>query len=466
MQLDGSTLSGTAQRVAGLLVDVTPLRRDPAFRTLWLGQIGSAIGRETSRIAIPLQVYLLTGSAAAIGALALAQLVPTLVFALAGGALADVVDRRRVLFMAQSGMAVASLLLLIGAVNTAVPVWAILALAATLAGSFAIEHPARISSVPRLVAPERLGAAVALTTLNFQASSVIGPAAAGILIAIGGLPAAYGLQVLAYLGAAMIALRIPPIHPESRGRRPSLAGIIDGIRFVRQRRLILSVFAIDFNAMVFGLPVALFPVLAIQVFGIGPAGVGLLAAARGSGAFLAAIFSGWIPSVRRMGRAVLGVVVVWAVATTLLGLSGFSLALGVILIGIAGAADVISAVLRTTIVQSTTPDEIRGRVSSLYVLAASSGPRIGEVRAAIMAEALSAQAALGLGGVVALAGVAVVARAFPELGRYERSAEPAAVGGEGAVDLSVDSEMRVGIDAELQGEVAEPLAERSASTRP
>jgi MFS family permease len=441
---------------------VTPLKRDPAFRTLWLGQIGSAIGRETARIALPLQVYLLTGSAAAIGLLALMQLVPTLVFALAGGAVADVVDRRRLLFFAQTGMAIASGLLLTGALTAGVSVAMVLILAAVIAAFFAVEHPARISSVPRLVAPERLGAAVALTSLNFQASSVIGPAVAGVLIAIWGLPSAYVLQVLAYASAALMALRIPPIHPEVRGQRPSLAGILEGVRFVRQRRLILSVFAIDFNAMVFGLPVALFPVLAIQVFGIGPAGVGLLAAARGSGAFLAAILSGWIPSVRQMGRAVLGVVVVWAAATTLLGFAGFSLVVGVVLIALAGAADLISAVFRTTIVQTATPDEIRGRVSSLYVLAASSGPRIGEFRAAIMAEALSAQAALSLGGVVALLGVVLVARVFPELASYERVIRPAATLGEGTIEIElalVDGEASVGIPAERRAPMVEPSSD-------
>ena len=394
----------------------------------------------------------MTGSPAALGLLALMQLLPILLFSLGGGALSDVVDRRRLLLVAQLGMAGASILLLVGALTGGMPLWAVLGLAFLIAGFFSVEHPARVSSVPRVVPPERLSSAIALTSLNFQAASVVGPAISGVLIALAGLPAAFALQSLAYIWAAILTLRIRPLPPMRSGARPSLSAIADGLRFVRKRRLILSAFVIDFNAMVFGLPIALFPVLAIDVFGIGPAGVGLLAGARGAGALVAAIFSGWIPSLKRMGQAVIGAVLVWGLVTVLVGLSGFSLALAVVLVAIAGAADVSSAVLRTTIVQMATPDELRGRVSSIYVFAASSGPRVGDLRAALMAQALGAEASIALGGLAAIVGATVIARLFPELRHYRP--EPGSKYDGSATAGAVDAAVTEGIEIDLDAEAA------------
>jgi MFS family permease len=411
-------MSRRRRRASSILVDVTPLRLDPAFRRLWIGLIGSAAGKETARLALPLQVYLLTDSAAAIGLLALVQLLATIVFSFGGGAIADAYDRRRVLIISQGGMTAASGGLVAAALGGDPPFLIVLSLAFILAACFAIENPARISAVPRLVGEERITSAVALTALNFQASSVIGPAVAGILIAVAGLPAAYGLQAAAYAWATLRAIRLPAIPAHTPGRRPTLTAVADGLRFVRRRRDILSTFAIDLNAMIFGMPLALIPVLAIDVFGVGAAGAAAMASARGAGAFAAAVLSGWLPRLVAPGRAILWAVTVFCGASAVIALLGEWFALALAVMAVAGASDVISAVLRNSIVQTATPDPVRGRVSALHVLSAGGGPRVGDARAALMAEAVGVQASMVIGGVIALAGVAFVARIFPELARY------------------------------------------------
>lgn len=422
-----------------LLADWTPLRLDAGFRTLWLGQVGSALGRETARIAIPLQVYLITDSAAAIGLVAIAQLVPTLLFSIGGGALADVFDRRRLMMAAQLAMAGASFGLMATALMESAPVPIILALAFILAGLHPVEHPARMASVARTVPQERLTSAIALTSLNFQASAVVGPGAAGVLIAVAGVPAAYALQALGYVWAALASFRMPSLPPVEARTQSGLELISEGLRFVRRRRVILSTFAIDLNAMVFGLPIALFPVLAIDVFGAGPAEVGLLAAARGAGAFAAALFSGWIPRLRHPGRGVVIAVLLFSLSTLLLGVTGLPLAAAILLIALCGATDVASAVMRNAIVQAASPDGLRGRVTALHSLATTSGPRVGDLRASLMAEAWGAGVSIAVGGFIAIAGVGLVAKLFPELIGYRVMGVTARAEGRRAQDANSDS---------------------------
>ena len=407
-------------RIRALVVDVAPLRRDVDFRRLWVGQVGSGFARETARIAIPLQVYLLTESAAIAGLVALAQLLPALLFSLVGGALADSFDRRWLMIVSQIAMGVTTLGLLALSLVPDPPIPLILLLAALLTTFFAVEHPARTSAVPRLVPAERLPSAIALSSLNFQLSGLVAPAVAGILIALTDVAAAYSIQALAYAWAVLLTLRVRAIPPTPGANRPSLRGIAEGLSFIRRRRAILGAVVIDLNAMIFGLPIAIFPVLAIEMFGVGPAEVGLLAAARGGGAMVAAFLSGWVRTLDRTGRAVLVSVGVYAAVTVAVGLPGLPFAAAIPFVAVAGAADLVSAVLRTTIIQSTTDDEFRGRVSAAHGLATQSGPRIGDLRAALMTEAYGARAAVLVGGVLALAGTAIVAKAFPELRSYSQ----------------------------------------------
>jgi MFS family permease len=413
-------------RIRGFFVDTTPLRLDRDYRWLWSGQVVSGMGNQITRIALPFQVYVLTGSTLAIGAIGLVQLVPILVFALGAGSLADVVDRRRLLMVTQTGMAISSLLLVLLALHGDPPLIALYVIAFLSAGLGAVDQPARASSLPRIVAAERLPSAIALNQLNFQVASIVGPAIGGVLIATVGLSGAYAVDVVSFVASLAALAAIRPLPPIGVVTRPGLEAIKEGLRFARQRRVILGSFVVDLNAMIFGMPTSLFPVLALDVFKTGPAGFGLLAAAPAVGAFLGALVSGWVSRVHRTGRAIFLAVVAWGLAITAFGLVTFSFPLALVFLAMAGAADVFSAVFRSTLIQLETPDNLRGRVTSIHTLVVTSGPRLGDVEAAVVAALVSPQFAVVSGGILCVLGVAVVARRFPELaGHVVRQQVPA-----------------------------------------
>lgn len=400
-----------------LFLDTAPLREHREFRLLWLGQVVSGMGNQITRIALPFQVYVLTGSTIAIGALVLAQLIPILVFSLGAGSVADAVDRRRLLLITQAGMALTSLALVALALAPSPSLVAIYGVAFLAAGLSSVDGPTRSAAIPRLVTPAHLPAAIALNQLNYQAASVVGPAIGGLLLATIGLAGAYAVDALSF-GASLAALLvIGPLAPIGRVTRPGIAAIREGLRYAADRRVILSTFAIDLVAMIFGMPTALFPVLALDVFRVGPIGVGLLAAAPGVGAFVGALLSGWVSGVRRTGRAVALAVIVWGLAIVGFGLATFSFPLALFLLAIAGAADVLSAVFRSMIIQLEAPDQLRGRVMSIHMLVVTSGPRMGDLEATGVAAVFGAQISVVSGGLLCLLGVAAVARAFPELWR-------------------------------------------------
>lgn len=399
----------------GLVIDIEPLRRDHDFRRLWAGQTINVIGNQITRVALPYQVYVLTGSTLALAGLVLAQLVPLLLFTLGGGALADALDRRRVLFVTQVGLAITSLALVVLSLqpDPSLPLYFVLAFIAS--GFSAVEWPTRSSATPRLVPAERLRAAIALGQLSYNGGSVIGPAVAGLLIGVVGVAGAFAVDVATYAVSLAMILRIRPIPPIGDPGRPSLAAIREGLSFVRARRLILSTFAIDLNAMIFGSPRTLYPALALDIFKVGPVGLGLLTAAPAAGAFAAILLSGGVSRFRRIGRGILLAVTVWGAAIVLFGLSTSFFVLALVFLAIAGGADVVSAVFRSSVVQMETPDELRGRVASVHILVVTSGPQVGDIEAAVVASAIGAQLSVISGGLLCLLGVLVVARAFPEL---------------------------------------------------
>jgi MFS family permease len=411
-------VSSARRRLERVLLDTTPLRLDRGYRWLWAGQSISGIGNHVTRLALPYQVYAQTGSTLAIAGLTLFQLVPILVFSLGGGAIADAVDRRRMLRITQLGMMACSLILAILAFQPSAPLPILFLVAFAAASIGSLDQPARASAVPRLVPRERLAAAVALNQLNFQIASVVGPTVAGLLIATVGLPAAYLVDVATFAASFVALFRIPALPPLADAVRPGLTAIREGLRFAFDRRVILATYAIDLNAMIFGMPTSLFPVLALDVFHAGPQGLGLLAAAPSVGALLGALLSGWVSTVRRVGLAVIVAVAIWGVAITLFGLSEFSFLLALFFLAIAGAADVLSAVFRSTIVQLAAPDQLRGRISSIHILVVTSGPRIGDLEAAAVASVIGAQASVISGGLLCLVGLVGVVRLFPELARH------------------------------------------------
>jgi MFS family permease len=427
-------VTSRGSRVRHVFLDTEPLRRDRDFRWLWSGQAISGIGNQITRLALAYQVYALTGSTLAIAGLTLFQLIPILIFSLGAGSIADAVDRRRMLRITQLGMMASSTAFFVLALQPRVPLVAIY-LVAFISGAFSsLDQPARSSAIPRLVPRERLPAALALGQLNFQTASVVGPTVAGIMIATVGVAGAYLVDVATFTASLIALTRIAPLPPLAGASRPGLSAIREGLRFAWERRVILATYVIDLDAMVFGMPTSLFPALALDVFHAGPTGLGLLAAAPSVGALLGALLSGWVSQVRRVGLAVIVAVGIWGVAITLFGLSVFSLPLALFFLAVAGAADVLSAVFRATIVQLAAPDQLRGRIASIQFLVVTSGPRVGDIEAAAVASVVGAQASVISGGVLCLLGLVGVVRLFPELARHVHpvggaSGTPSAVAG-------------------------------------
>ncbi len=394
---------------------------------LWLGQLVNGVGRQVTVVALPFELWQLTHNSLSIGLLALVQLVPILIFSLGGGAIADAVDRRRLLIATQALLAACSLCLAVIAAQPSPPIWALYAVAFVAAGVGAVDMPARSSAVPRLVPRERLPAAIAVNWLSGQTVSVAGPVFAGVLIAASGVATAFAFDVVTFMASLVALLLIAPIPPHPDAARPSLKSIAEGLRFARARRIVLASFVIDLDAMIFGMPSALFPQLALTVFNAGAAGYGLMNAAPAVGALLGAILSGWVGRVRRPGRGVVVAVAGWGAAIIAFGLLTASFPLALICLAFAGAADVISAVLRASIVQLTTPDRLRGRVSSIHSLVVTSGPRFGDAEAAGVAAIAGPQFSVVSGGILCLVGLVAVVAVFPELLGYEhRSPEPLA----------------------------------------
>ncbi|MFI5262550.1 MAG: MFS transporter [Candidatus Limnocylindrales bacterium] len=417
-------------RLRGLLIDAAPLREDRDFRWLWVGQLVSTIGRQVTLVALPYQVFVMTGSPLAIGGLSMATLVGLLVFTLPGGAIADAYERRRLLLLTQVGLGATSLALGLLALTAAPPLPVIYLLALLAAAISTVDGPARRAAIPRLVPPSRLPAAFVLNQTSYQASSVVGPAVGGLLIAAVGVSAAYLFDAATFLVALGAAYAIAPMPMGSSIGRPTVAMVLEGLRFVRRVPVILSTFVIDLSAMIFGLPVALFPILALETFHGGATTLGLLTAAPAVGALIGTLTAGWVGAVRYQGRAVIAAVTAWGAAICAFGLLVFSLPLALLCLAIAGAADVLSAVFRTTITQTMTPDPLRGRVSALTLLVVTGGPRLGDVEATAVAAVAGAQFSAFSGGVLCLIGTAFVAWRFPQLAAYRdrsRDADPPAV---------------------------------------
>jgi MFS family permease len=400
-----------------IFADTTPLRQSVPYRWLYGGELVSNVGRQITIVAVPYQVFQLTHSSLAVGLVGLANIAPLILFSLIGGAIADAVDRRRLMLIMQCILGATSAGLAFNAAAPRPALWPLYALTAAQAGMFAIDSPTRTAVIPALVGSRELASAFALQQLLSQTGMAVGPAIAGVVIAQTGLSVAYALDAASFAVSALMLLPLGPLPPQGGGRRPGLASVMEGLRFLRGRPLLQSTFVIDLNAMIFGMPRALFPALGVSVFGGGAATVGLLFAAPGTGALIGAVMSGWVTATRRQGRAIVIAVCVWALAITAFGLTPW-LWLALVLLAIAGAADAVSAVFRSTILQQSVPDALRGRVSAAFIAVVTGGPRLGDVEAGVVAAAIGAQGSVITGGLACLIGAGVVARRWPQLLAY------------------------------------------------
>lgn len=409
-----------------VLADITPLRESPDFRRLYVGQLISFIGTQLTVVAVPYQVFQLTDSSLQVGLVSLAQLGPLIIGSLIGGAAADSVDRRRLLLWMQVVMAITTAGLALNAMLDKPRVWPIYVLTALSAGLSGVDRPARSAAIPNIVERRSLPAAYALWQILMQVGTVVGPALAGVLLAEYGLGAVYWLDVLTFAAAFVAVARMQPLPPHGGGTKAGLASIVEGLRFLRGRRELAGVFVIDLNAMIFGLPRALFPAMAERVFGGGAATYGLLNAAPGAGALIGAVTTGWVSHVHRQGIAVLVSVAVWGIAMIGFGATSW-LWLALLFLAVAGAADVISAVFRNTILQTTVPDSLRGRISSVQIAVVTGGPRLGDAEAGAVAALAGARFSVISGGVACVLGVLAVARWLPEFTRYRTEEDPVIV---------------------------------------
>ncbi|MEY2448575.1 MAG: hypothetical protein QOH79_2051 [Acidimicrobiaceae bacterium] len=406
-----------------ILLDVSPVTESREYRLLFTGQLVSFFGRQLTLVASSFQIFLLTGSSLQVGLLSLAQLAPIILCSFLGGTLADAIDRRKVLIVATVLMALTSAGLAINATLGHPLIWPIYVCTAMSAGLSAIDAPTRSAVVPSLVRRDQIPAAAALNQTGYQFGSVGGPAFAGVVIASVSLSAAYWIDVVTFAVALVTLLLLPPLLPEGGGTKAGFGSIKEGLRYVRGERALQGVFLIDIDAMVFGMPRALFPQLGTELYHGGAGTVGLLYAAPAAGAFIGAVTTGWVSRVRRQGAAVLWAVAVWGLAIAAFGVATW-LPLGLFLLALAGAADVISAVFRGTILQLHVPDRLRGRLQALNIAVVTGGPRVGDLEAGVVATAANAQVSVVSGGLACVAGVAVLAKLLPDLAAWSARPEP------------------------------------------
>ena len=420
--------AGRGPRVGRLLVDVSPLRESRDYRFLFAGQAVAHLGSQLTVVAIPYQVYLLTKSSLAVGMIGLVSLVPLVALSLIGGAVADAVDRRKLLVVTQAALGLTSVALALNAHRAHPALWPMYACAALAAGLAGVDLPTRNAILPNLVRREQFSAAVALGQVLFQVGQVAGPALAGLVIAKVSVGAAFWLDSSTALVAMAATLAIRPQPPHGGGTKAGIASIREGLAYLKGRRMLVGTFLIDINAMVFGMPRALFPALGTGLYGGGAGVVGLLYAAPGAGALLGAVLTGWVGRVRRQGSAVIVAVIAWGAAIAGFGLVGW-LPLGLFLLAVAGAADVISAVFRNTILQLSVPDALRGRLSSVHIAVVTGGPQLGDAEAGAVAALTSARVSVVSGGLACVVGVLLLLRLVPELARYDALAETRRVDG-------------------------------------
>ncbi|TWP50118.1 MFS transporter [Lentzea tibetensis] len=404
-------------------MDTRPLRI-PAYRRLWLTTIVTAIGSQLTAVAVPKQVFDLTGSSAWVGVAAGVALVPLLVFGVWGGAIADTRDRRKLLIATNTGIAVASVLLWVQAALNVGSVWLVIALLGLQQVFFALNSPARSASIARLVPAELLPSAGALGSTVMQFGAVLGPLLAGAFMPVVGLSTLYLVDAVALVLTIWAVWKLPPMPPLSgQSRRAGIRDVLDGFRYLALQKVLLASFVLDIVAMVFGMPRALFPEMAQETFGDPPGGglaLGVLFAAIPIGAVVCGLTSGWISKVSRHGAAVVWAVVAWGIAIVGFGLS-HALWLAAVFLALAGAADMVSMAFRGAILQSAATDEMRGRMQGVFIVVVAGGPRIADLLHGTTGAMIGTSGAVAGGGVLVVVAAVGATLLLPAIWRYRFS---------------------------------------------
>lgn len=407
-----------------LLLDLSPLKEFSAYRRLFTGVSISNIGQQMTSVAVGIQVYSLTHSSFAVGLVGLFQLVPLISLGLFGGAMSDTYDRRKIGVVSATGMTVTSALLFIQAIQGNTHVGVLYALVAIASSFFAVGNPARQSIIPRIVPKERLPQANSLSMLSWNLGFTLGPLLGGVLIGFTGeVWVAYIVDVLAYCVMVWAMWALPSLPPIAGApSRPGFAAVADGLKFLKGRRNLQMSFLADINAMVFGLPRALFPAIAMHwygdTFGSNAARVGLLTAAPAMGAAISAIFSAPLTRVHKQGQAITYSIIGWGFAIAAFGLTR-NLWLGITFLALAGAADNVSALYRTTILQAAVPDEYRGRLQGLFTVVVAGGPRLGDFEAGAVAAIGGEAFSVISGGIACVVVMAALVKWNPGFFKYD-----------------------------------------------
>ncbi|MEU8104455.1 MFS transporter [Nonomuraea muscovyensis] len=398
------------------LLDTRPLAV-PAYRRLWVGQAVSGVGLAVSVVAVSQQVWELTHSSLWVGLLGLANLVPLVVFGLWGGAVADAVDRRRLLIVGSAIAWSSTVLLVAQALLDLDNVYVLLGAVALGATGYAISTPTRGAVIPRLLPPELVPAANALNSLVYSMGAIVGPMVGGVMLALSGFAAAYALDALLFGAGLYAALRLPSLPPLGEVSRPGVRAVFEGLRHILGSPVLLMSFVVDIIAMVFALPRALFPELTAERFGGSTIALGWLNSGMAIGSVAGALFSGWVGRIRRQGIALVMVIAVWGLAVAAAGLV-HELWLVVAFMAVGGAADVVSSVWRQSILQLHAPDEMRGRMQGVFMVVVAGGPRLGDLRAGAMAATFGMTAAWVGGGLACAAAVAAVGLSVARFRNY------------------------------------------------
>jgi MFS family permease len=402
-----------------IAVDLGVLRENRSLRLLISGELISGLGSQAALVAIPYQVFTLTHNAALVGLLGIVELIPIVVASLLGGVIADRIERRRLMFAAQLAIAASAASLAAITFAEDPPVVLIYVFAALLAAGSTVDNVTRSAVVPAL-AKDRLRAALSLSYGLHQVSAVVGPALGGVLIAATSIASAYTIQAAGFVVMLAVTVALPRLEPAPSDTEhpPIFQSIKEGLTFVRGNSALMGSFAADLVAMTFGMPRALFAILALTVYDAGASGTGLLYASVSAGATIAALTTGWVEHARWLGRIVIGAVAAWGLAIAAAGFMP-SIWPAAVLLAIAGGADSISAVCRSIINQTVTPEELRGRMSAIFTLVVTSGPRLGDLESGLAASITTAGVAVVSGGLACVAAIVLIAIAFPALTAYD-----------------------------------------------
>ena len=383
------------------------------------------MGSMVTYVALPFQIKELTNSYVAVGLLGAAQLVPLVVFGLWGGALADAMDRKKLVVMTECGLFIATVVLLINSLLPSPRLWLIYVVAIVFTIFDALQRPSLDAITPRVVAHDQLAAASALNSLRHNIGMIAGPALGGIVIASGGVGAGYAFDALTFIGSIALLIAIKPVPSSHDGLRPSLTAITEGLRYAWSRKDLLGTYAIDMAAMILAFPIAIFPFIA-ERFSDKPWVLGLLYSAMAVGSLIATLTSGWTAHIHHHGRAIVVAAAIWGAGIAVFGLMD-NIWLSLLFLAVAGGADMISGIFRTLIWNQTIPDEYRGRLAGIELLSYATGPQLGQVRVSSMAALTSLRFSVAAGGVMCVAATCALVAALPTLWQYDARTDENAV---------------------------------------